>query len=67
MSMAAVSSSQPQRFRDREIVFENGTKGENVEIASRNPVNYHQVISAPGDWPSSASCSSIPRRNISSA
>lgn len=49
--MAAASTPQPQRFREREFVFENGVRGENIEIASANPVNYHQVISAPADMP----------------
>ena len=41
----------PARFLDRTITFANGITGENIEIPSASPVNYHQVISAPGDMP----------------
>jgi dienelactone hydrolase len=33
------------RFRDREIVFDNGVRGETIEIPSANPANYWQVLS----------------------
>ena len=49
--MAADSPSQPQRFRDRDIVFANGVSGQNIDIPSASPLNYHQVISAPTEMP----------------
>ena len=33
------------RFRDREVVFGNGVRGETIEVPSANPVNYWQAIS----------------------
>ena len=33
------------RFRDQEIVFKHGSTGQNLDIASANPVNYFDVIS----------------------
>ena len=41
----------PDRFRDREIVFANGASGTTIDIPSASPVNYRQVIAAPGDMP----------------
>lgn len=41
----------PVRFRDRTITFANGAVGENVDVPSASPANYHQVISAPPDMP----------------
>ncbi len=38
----------PQRFRDRDVVFANGVRGETIEIPSANPVNYWQAVSEPG-------------------
>ncbi len=35
------------RFCDQTITFANGVKGQNVEIPSASPINYHQVISQP--------------------
>lgn len=32
------------RFRDREVVFDNGVRGEALEVPSANPVNYWQVL-----------------------
>ena len=49
--MANTSPTQPQRFRDREIVFPNGVAGQNIDIPSASPQNYHQVITAPDDMP----------------
>ncbi len=40
-----------ERFRDREVVFANGVRGENVEIPSANPRNYWQAISDPAAMP----------------
>ncbi len=39
------------RFKDREIVFTNGAAGTTIDIPSASPVNYRQVIAAPGDMP----------------
>lgn len=39
-------SNQP-RFRDREVVFANGVRGETIDIPSANPSNYWQAISQP--------------------
>ena len=41
----------PVRFRDREITFANGVRGETIDIPSASPLNYHQVISSPADMP----------------
>lgn len=43
------------RFRDREIVFANGVRGERVELASGDPASYFAVISKPA---------AIPRRSV---
>jgi dienelactone hydrolase len=43
--------SAPRRFRDREVVFGNGVRGETIEIPSANPLNYWQAISDPGGMP----------------
>ncbi len=39
----------PARFRDREVVFANGSAGTNLDIPSANPVNYYQAISRPAE------------------
>ncbi|MDK1025613.1 MAG: dienelactone hydrolase family protein [Gammaproteobacteria bacterium] len=39
------------RFRDQEIIFANGSRGINIDIPSASPVNYFQVLNAPGDMP----------------
>jgi dienelactone hydrolase len=39
------------RFREQDIVFTGGIRGQNVEIPSANPVNYHHVVSRPHDLP----------------
>ena len=44
-------SSETGRLRDREVRFDNGATGENVEIPSASPLNYHQVISNPDAMP----------------
>ena len=36
------------RFCDQTIAFANGVEGQNVEIPSASPINYHEVISQPG-------------------
>jgi dienelactone hydrolase len=40
-----------QRFLERDVVFATGVRGQNIEIASANPLNYWQVISDPGAMP----------------
>lgn len=47
----AEETSAPSRFRDRGITFTNGAVGENVEIPSANPRNYHEAISSPASMP----------------
>ena len=39
------------RFRDQTITFADDIVGETVDIPSASPVNFFQVISAPGDMP----------------
>jgi dienelactone hydrolase len=39
------------RFRDSDIVFAGGSKGQNLDIPSANPLNYFHVVSNPGDMP----------------
>ena len=39
------------RFRDQDIVFANGAKGQDVEIPSANPTNYFHVISRSTELP----------------
>ena len=39
------------RFFDTDIVFADGSKGQNIEIPSANPVNYFHVISRSADLP----------------
>lgn len=41
----------PQRFRDREVVFANGVRGETVDVPSASPLNYWQAISDPSAMP----------------
>ena len=43
--------SNPQRFRDREVVFANGVRGQTIDIRSASPLNYWQAISAPAAMP----------------
>ncbi len=38
-----------KRFRDQEIRFANGALGRSIEIRSANPLNYHQLVSAPAE------------------
>ena len=49
--MNATTVNALQRFRDQSISFANGAAGQNIEIPSASPLNYHQVISAPGEMP----------------
>jgi len=39
------------RFRDQEIVFRHGGKGQNLDIPSANPLNYFDVISNAANLP----------------
>ena len=41
----------PARFRDQPISFAASGAGENIEIPSASPRNYHQVISTPAEIP----------------
>ena len=40
-----------QRFRDRDVVFSNGARGQVLEIPSANPRNYWQALSEPAAMP----------------
>ncbi len=40
------------RFLDRTVTLANGVTGENVSIPSASPLNYHQVLTAADDMPS---------------
>jgi dienelactone hydrolase len=40
-----------QRFRDREVVFAGGARGQNIDVPSANPLNYWQAISEPAAMP----------------
>ena len=42
---------EPTRFRDRDVVFSNGSRGQNLDIPSANPGNYHPAISRPHEMP----------------
>ena len=44
-----MTASASLRFRDRDIVLANGTRGQNVEIPSASPVNYFQAITNPAE------------------
>src|SRR5262245_18132440 len=46
----ALAATRPARFRDRTIAFD-GRAGRNIDIPSASPLNYHQVISKPGEMP----------------
>jgi len=37
------------RFRERSIVFANGSVGRNLDVPSANPINYFEAISRPAD------------------
>jgi len=39
------------RFRDQDIVFAHGSKGQNLDIPSANPLNYFDVVSRAGGMP----------------
>ena len=49
--VSATERSPVARFREREVVFASGARGQNLDIASANPLNYWQVISDPGAMP----------------
>ncbi len=44
-------SGDGARFGERRIEFDGGIKGETIEIATANPLNYHQVVSASRSLP----------------
>ena len=44
------NTTTPLRFRDQPISFASGV-GQNIEIPSASPRNYHQVISNPAEMP----------------
>ena len=46
----AALATEPSRFRDQAIALDE-IVGRNIEIPSASPLNYHQVISRPGDMP----------------
>jgi dienelactone hydrolase len=48
-TMAAMSGTE--RFRNRDVVFASGVRGETLEIPSANPANYWQAISEPSAMP----------------
>ena len=39
------------RFRDQDIVFAGGARGENFKVPTANPLNYFHVVSASADLP----------------
>ena len=49
---AIVATNSAVRFCDQAITFANGVEGRNIDIPSASPLNYYQVITAPGDMPS---------------
>ena len=49
--MTASPTTAAERFRDRNITFANGSVGQNIDIPSASPINYHQVISNPAAMP----------------
>src|SRR5439155_11842040 len=56
ISPTAAEKEQPQedynlRFRDQDIAFADGAKGQNFEIPTANPANYFHVISNSTDLP----------------
>jgi dienelactone hydrolase len=40
-----------QRFRDRTIVFANGSRGLDLEVATADPANHHAVLTTPAALP----------------
>lgn len=51
MTTGAEQAAAPLRFRDRVITFANGSVGENVDVPSANPRNYHEAVSRPPSMP----------------
>ena len=39
------------RFRDRDVVFASGARGQNLDVPSANPLNYWQAITEPAAMP----------------
>jgi hypothetical protein len=48
VDVALAERAPAARSRDREIVFANGARGQNIDVASANPLNYWQGVSAAG-------------------
>ncbi len=48
---SVLPAAQPTRFRDQDIVFANGARGQPIDIPSASPLNYYQAISAPAQMP----------------
>jgi dienelactone hydrolase len=48
---SAQQAASPTRFRDQAIAFSELAAGQNIEIPSASPINYHQVISDPAEMP----------------
>jgi dienelactone hydrolase len=44
-----MTASTATRFRDRDVILANGTRGVNIDIPSASPVNYYEAINRPGD------------------
>ena len=51
MTTPTAPAAAPARFRDRSITFANGAVGENVDVPSGNPRNYHEAITGPEGMP----------------
>lgn len=49
--MAEAAAMTDVRFRDQSIVFAGGVHGQNIDIPSASPINYHQAISDPAAMP----------------
>jgi dienelactone hydrolase len=45
MAEAAAKADGSARFRDQDIVLAGGVRGQNIDIPSASPINYHQAIS----------------------
>ena len=45
------AADQPKRFLEQDVVFANGVAGQNIQIPSASPLNYHQVLCDAGAMP----------------
>jgi dienelactone hydrolase len=50
-AVSGAKQKESLRFKEQEIKLANGVVGQNIDIPSASPVNYHQVISAPDQMP----------------